>query len=55
MRGLLGISCFKLGISSLGLRLCILSLGNYIPDRESVLEVVGLGRLLDLLTLTSPY
>ena len=42
------------GISYLGLRLCILSLGDYIPDREIILGVFCLGLWLNLLTLSSP-
>ena len=48
------VNCFKLGIPSLGLRLCILSLEDHIPDRESILIVIGLHRWLDLLTLSNP-
>ena len=47
MRVLFGISC-------LGLRLCILCLGDHIPDCESVFQVFGLDRRLNLLTLSSP-
>ena len=43
------------GISYLGLRLCILSLGDHIPDREIVLGVFCLGLWLNLLTFSSPY
>ena len=36
MRVLFGISCFEL-------RLCILGLGDHIPNREIVLGMFGLG------------
>ena len=42
------------GISYLGLRLCILSLGDYIPDREIILGVFCHGLWLNLLTLSNP-
>ena len=54
-RVLLGISCLGLGIPSLGLKLYILSLGDHIPDCESILRVFGLHWWLSLLTLPSPF
>jgi len=50
--GLMGVF---FGISCLGLRLCIFSLGDHIPDRESILELIGLNQWLNLLALSSPY
>ena len=41
------------GISYLGLRLCILTLGDYILDHEIILGVFCLGLWLNLLTLSS--
>ena len=55
VRFLLGISCLGLGILYLGLKLCILSLGDHILDCESILGVFGLQRWLSLLTLPSPF
>ena len=42
------------GISYLGLKLCILTLGDYILVREIILGVFCLGLWLNLLTLSSP-
>lgn len=50
-RVLLGLSYLGFGITGFGLGLSILGLGDHILNRESILEVLGLGRWLDLLTL----
>ena len=47
----LGSVAFRFGFPDLGLGLNILGLGDHIPNCESVLKAVGLGRWLDLLVL----
>ena len=47
----LGSIAFRFGFPDLGLGLSILGLGDHIPNCESVLGAVGLGRWLDLLVL----
>ena len=47
----MGSAAFRFGVLGLGLGLSIFGLGDHIPNRESILEAVGLGRWLDLLVL----
>ena len=47
----MGLAAFRFGVLGLGLRLNILGLGDHIPNRESILRVIGLGQWLDLLVL----